>query len=253
MHGQVTVDGRTLNSSDRYGDWKVLDWDGWTDSPERKLKSESRPLADGDYDADEFFDIREINITGRLKAKSHDMAHEAENWLKAMILNGSGTMLVRGHGPDQSAKVKLAGAIKCKIEPGTDNYLRWQIRIKANDPYKYGETHPFAVASGNEVFVFQRGMVPAWPKLTITGNLPGGYEVGLVDRLIQVTKPLTAGQTHTIDTRSGILRSNGLVVAGGLGITELFRVKPGLPQSLLFMPRTTGSGTLKAEVTDTYI
>lgn len=253
MHGQVTVDGRQLNSSDRYGEWKILDWDGWADSPDRKQKSEPRPLADGDYDSDEFFDVREITITGRLKAKSHEMAHEAENWLKAMLLNGSATMLVRGHGPDQHATVKLAGGIKCKIEPGTDDYMKWQIRLKANDPYKYGDKQSFSGAVGTAFDVYQRGTVPAWTFITATGSMPNGYEISLGTQLIQVTRAVTAGNPHTIDTRTGILRVNGVVVAGAMGIAELFQVQPGLPQSVYALAPVTGTGTFKFDVTDTYI
>lgn len=248
MHGQVTVDGRQLNSSDGYGDWKILDWDGWTDSPERKQKSESRPLADGDYDSDEFFDIREINITGRLRAKSHDMAHEAENWLKAMILNGSATMLVRGHGPDQHAVVKLAGGIKCKIEPGTDDYMKWQIRLKANDPYKYGDEQAESGSPGSPAVLFHRGTVPAWPVVTVTGASASGYLLTFNGQTVTVTRSLVSGSPHTLDFRTGILRVGGSVVAGGIGMANFGPVPPGLPRNM-----TISAGSFTARFRDTYI
>lgn len=253
MHGQVTVDGRQLNSSDRYGDWKILDWDGWTDSPDRKQKSEPRLLADGDYDSDEFFDIREITITGRLRAKSHDMAHEAENWLKGMILNGSGTMLVRGHGPDQHATVKLAGGIKCKVEPGTDDYMKWQIRLKANDPYKYGDERTASGNAASPAVVFQRGNAPAWPVVTLSGSASSSsgqpYTLTLNGRSVTVTVGrFAADPAHTIDFRTGILRVGSVVVAGGLGAADFSPINPGLAQS---MSSTIGGVTVRW--TDTYI
>ena len=253
MHGQVTVDGRQLNTADRHGEWKVLNLEGWFDSPDRKQKSEARPLADGDYESPEFFDIRNITIDGRLKAKSHEMVHEAEGWLKGMFLGSSATMLVRDHGPDQWATVQLAGGIRCQVEPGTDNYLRWQIRLKAIDPYLYGEKRSFSGAVGTAFDVYQRGYRRAWPFITVTGSMPGGYEVMIGGKLIEVTRALTSGNPHTIDTRTGILRVNGAVAVNGLGIAELFRVDPGLPRSVYAVAKTTGTGTVRLDVTDTYI
>lgn len=254
MHGQVTVDGRHLNGADRYGEWKILgEIEGWFDTPPKKNRGEKRELADGDYSAQEFYDIREISINGRLKAKNHDMAHEAEGWLKSMFLDGEGLMLVRGHGADQWATVKPNGSIRCRIEPGTDDRMIWQIPLKAEDPYKYGEKRSFSGAVGTAFDVYQRGYRRAWPFITMTGSMPGGYEAMIGGQLIEVTRALTTGNPHTIDTRNGILRVNGSVVTNGLGIAELFQVDPGMPQSFYSVAKTTGSGVAKLDVTDTFI
>lgn len=252
MHGQITVDGRQLNASDRHGEWKVLNLEGWFDSPDRKQRSEARPLADGDYPTQEFFDVRDITIDGRLKAKNHGMVHAAEGWLKSMFLDDSGTMLVRGHGPEQWSNVRLAGKIRCQVELGTDNYMRWQLRLKALDPYLYGEKRSFSGAVGTSFDVYQRGYRRAWPFITVTGSMPGGYEIQVAGQLIEVTRALTTGNPHTIDTRTGILRVNGAVAINGLGIAELFRVNPGLPQSVYAVARTSGTGTVRFDITDTY-
>lgn len=254
MHGQVTVDGRELNSPDRFGEWKILgEVDGWFDAPAKKNRGEARDTADGDYGADEFYGIREITLSGRLKAVNHDMAHEAEEWLKSMFLDGSGIMRVHGHGPGQWATVKQNGIIRCRIEPGTDDRLVWQLPLKAEDPYKYGEKRTFSGTVGTPFNVHQRGFRRAWPFITVSGSMPGGYEITLGGNLIEVTRAVTTGNPHTIDTRTGILRVNGSVVTNGLGIAELFQVNPGLPQSAYSLPKTTGTGTVTFSVTDTYI
>lgn len=249
MSKAITVDDQIIHGVDRFGTWRIHSLEGWKETPPEKTNSEARALADGDYDAEVFYGSRLVTVNGRLSAKSPEMAFTASERLSGLL------RIPALFSVDQFGMMRSGLARRGRIAPGQikGRHLPFQMELRFIDPYKYGEIQSFTVASDNEVFVFHRGTVPAWPKLTITGNLPGGYEVGLVDRLIQVTRPLTAGQTHTIDTRAGILRSNGALIAGGLGITELFRVKPGLPQSLLFMPRTTGSGTLKVEVTDTFI
>lgn len=248
---QLTVDGRQLSGTDRYGDWEVGNVEGLFDTPDRKQDSDPRSLADGDYDTLEFYEHRDITIEGRLIAANHDMMHEGINWLKSMLLNRSGAMFIRGHGPDQWASVKLAGAVRCHAE--TDTHMKWQLRLKAIDPYLYGSKTSFSGATGTAFDVHQRGTVPAWPFITVTGSMPGGYEIQVAGQLIEVTRALTTGSPHTVDTRSGILRVNGSVVTNGLGIAELFRVNPGLPQSVYSLARTSGTGTVKFDVTDTYI
>lgn len=248
---QLTVDGRQLSGTDRYGDWQIGSVEGLFDSPDRKQDNDSRPLADGDYDAPEFYERRDITIEGRLMASSHEMMHEAINWLKSMLANRSGTMFIRGHGPEQWASVKLAGAVRCRAL--TDTYMTWQLRLKAIDPYLYGEKTSFSGAVGTAFDVYQRGTVPAWPFITVTGSMPGGYEVMIGGQLVEVTRALTSGNPHTIDTRTGILRVNGSVAINGLGIAELFRVNSGMPQSVYAVAKSTGTGTVKVDVTDTYI
>ncbi|MGP5391281.1 hypothetical protein [Glutamicibacter arilaitensis] len=231
----------------------MLSFDGWFDSPERKSRDEARDDDDGDFEAEDFYQSRMISIEGRLKTRNHEMLHEAAGRISSLLHRGPGLLHVGGHGVAQSATVKLAGAVRCKAAPGTDDYLNWQLRLKAIDPYKYGEKRDYQGSVGSHFDVFHRGTVPAWPLITVSGSMPGGYEVMLAGNLIEVTRSLTAGETHTIDTRTGLLRVNGAVVSGGLGTNEMFRIQAGTTQSLYSVPRTTGSGTVKIDVTDTYI
>lgn len=253
MITQVTVDGRQLSGVDRYGDWAVSSIEGWFDSPDRKSKDESRPDADGDFDMQEYWEARHVTIDGRLKAKSHDMLHEAENWLKGMLRGGLGTMLVRGHGPDQWASVKLAAGIKCKPEPGTDDYLRWQLRLKAPDPFKYGESYAPSTTANAPLDVFHRGNADAWPVVTVTGSMPGGYEVMIDGRLLEVLAPLVSGQPHVISTRTRRITVGGSRVYGVLGISEPLHITPGMAQNFYALPKTSGSATFKVAFYDTYI
>lgn len=184
-------------------------------------------------------------------AQNHDKLHEAANYLAATLAVGTGVLLVRGHGIDQWAWVKLAGSIRSK--PATGNYLEWQINLKAIDPYKYGELRSFSAPTGVSFDVYHRGTVSAWPILTITGDMPDGYKVSLGGKSIEVSRPISAGQTHTIDTRTGLLRVNGSVVSGGVGDNDMFKIAPGEPQSINSLSLGSGSGTVQVNVRDTFV
>lgn len=253
MTRQVTVDGRELDSVDRFGSWRVSDWTGWNDSPDRVVKSEQRPNADGESESVDYFAAREITINGRLIAHNHDAMHEAETWLKGMLLRGSGRMTVRGHGPTQSATVKLNGGIRCNPEPGTDNFLRWQLRLRAIDPYKYGTARSVSTPQGAPLDVFQMGNAPAWPVLTVTGSMPGGYDAVLGSRLVEVRAPLESGKPHVINMRTGRITIGGARAYGVFGSSDLHVIEPGSTQGFYPTAKTSGTATFKLAYSDTYI
>src|SRR5690606_7429585 len=110
-----------------------------------------------------------------------------------------------------------------------------------------------SVALGTSVSVFQRGTVPAWPVVTVTGSAPGGYAVSLGGRLVRVTAPLVSGSPHTLDMRTGILRAGGSRVYMGIAEAEYFAVPPGSPRTFVTSINTTGSATVSISLNDTYI
>lgn len=249
MSKSVVLDGQIIHGSDRFGLWRVLAMEGWDQAPEAKSTSEARMLADGDYDGNEFYGSRLVTVNGRLSAANPHAAFMARSRLTSLLrLPGLFTV-------DQFDLPQWGMARRGRIAPGAikGRHLPFQMELRFNDPYKYGAKASFSGATGTAFDVYQRGTVPAWPFITVTGSMPGGYEITVGGQLIEVTRALTTGNPHTIDTRNGILRVNGSVVTNGLGIAELFRVDPGLPQSVYSLARTTGTGTVKFDVTDTFI
>lgn len=249
MSKAITLDGQIIHGLDRFGLWRVTSIDGWKETPPEKSNSEARALADGDYDAEVFYGSRLVTVNGRLSAKNPEMAFSASERL-ASLLRAPGMF-----SANQFGMMRSGVARRGRIAPGhiKGRHLPFQMELRFIDPYKYGDKQSFSGAVGTDFDVYQRGTVPAWPLITVTGSMPNGYEISLGTQLIQVTRPVTSGNPHTIDTRTGILRVNGAVVAGALGIAELFRVNPGLPQSVYALAPFTGTGTVKCDVTDTYI
>lgn len=247
---QVSLGGQVLHGLTREGEWITEKLTGWYEPPASKGSEEERALAPGDYDAQLYDAARLVTVDGILLHNGRGDAVQAMERLSAAVSLDSRALTVTDFGLTRFANVKRLGIDYTNV---TTRAIRWQIRLKATDPYKYGEKKAFSGAVGNAFDVFQRGTTPAWPLITVTGSMPGGYEVMIGGKLIEVTRALTSGNPHTIDTRTGILRVNGSVAINGLGIAELFQINPGLPQSIYSLPKTTGTGTLKVEVTDTYI
>ena len=248
MSKSVTLAGQILHGSDRFGLWRIHSLEGWKETPSEKSNTEARALADGDYDAEVFYASRLVTVNGRLSAINSESAFMASERLSSLLRAPSLFSV------DQFGMMRWGTARRGRIAPGAirGRHLPFQLELRFNDPYKYGAKVAFSGAVGTAFDVHQRGTTPAWPLITVTGSMPGGYEVMIGGQLIEVTRALTTGNPHTIDTRTGILRVNGAVVVGGLGIAELFRIQPGLPQSVYSVPKTTGTGTVKLDITDTY-
>lgn len=248
----VSLDGFALTGPTREGMWKRLDeFEGWFDSPEPRRDSVSRVNGDGIIRSNVYFESRLLTFKGRVTSRNHDYLHEAANRIAALPGRGNKKLVVDGHGPTQWAMVDPRG--KVTVAFPMDSRMEFQIPLEAVDSFKYGDSRSFNGSIGTAFDVFHRGTVPAWPIITVTGSLPGGYELTLGGQLVQVTKGLASGSTHTIDMRTGILRENGSRVYGSIGIAEYFTVDPGLPQSFYSVASTTGSGTATVRFYDTYI
>ncbi|WP_334121857.1 hypothetical protein [Glutamicibacter sp.] len=248
MSKSVTLDGQIIHGVDRLGSWRINSVEGWDETPEAKSNSESRPLADGDYDSEVFYGSRLVTLNGRLSAKTPGDAFMARERLTA-LLGSPGRFQV-----DQFGLVRWGTARRGKIKPGQikGRHLPFQMELRFIDPRKFGKARSFSTAVGSPVDVLQRGSFPATPIVTVTGSMPSGYDLSLNGRLVSITKSLASGSTHTIDMRTGILRQNGTVVAGGFSYSELLKVEPGMPQNF-FASTASGSGTVRLDYYDTYI
>lgn len=247
----VTLDGYPLSGVTRHGIWKINSLPGWRERPAVKRNNESRTAGDGSFKTPVFYENRLITINGRLFSKNHEYLHQAEGILNALGHRGGAKLLVEGHGPTQWATVDPRGNPELNIVTGT--FLQFQIPLEAIDPFKYGESHSPSGSVGSAFDVFQRGTVEAFPVVTVSGSLPGGYELTLGGRLVSVTRAVTSGSPHTLDMRTGILRVGGSVARGGISYSELFSVKPGMAQSFYSLPITSGSGTVTLRYNDTFI
>ena len=239
--------GRTLNGSDRFGEWVTTEIEGWWDSPDVKGETVDRPNADGEYDLPLYNQARLLTITGGLHTDGHAQTHHAMNWLTGAM---KGRIQVHGHGTTQWADAKRNGGVK--FTPITDTFAQWQVRLKCVNPLKFGELNTFPLIRDAFADVYHRGNCGGSALVTVTGNAPGGYTLSEPGGVYyEVTGPLNPGQTHTIDFKTGIFRINGYIIAGQTGVSDIWFIEPGAGQPM----KITSAGTVyaKATVLDTYI
>ncbi|UAV84846.1 putative minor tail protein [Glutamicibacter phage BIM BV-113] len=196
-----------------------------------------------------FYASRTLVISGRVIAKSHDYLHEAMRLLAGLSFRKYAVLAVEGHGPTQTASVRVNGRIS--FSQRSDKYLQYEIPLIASDPFKYGEARSFDVALGATGTVFQRGTVEAWPNMIVTGNMPS-YTVRFRGVDVEVPIGISSGQTHRIEYRTRRLYENGSFVMGGFGSTNFRPVQAGIRSDLqLIAP--SGSGQVKMTLNDTYL
>lgn len=222
----IILDGQMLSGTDRFGEWTTTGLDGWWSSPEPKGGDSSRPNADGDFDTPVKYEARYITITGSLRAKSHELQHHASDRFTGLVRTRA-RMQVVGHGDPQWVDVVRASALK--MEPVTDTYAKWQVRLKAPDPRKFGKVHIEELTGGRSRSLYHYGNTEAAPLVEIRGPITGGYQINSNDgRVFRVNSGIASGARHTIDMNDGLLRVNGRVQAGLVGQADVWKIPPGL-------------------------
>lgn len=250
MSKSVTLDGQIIHGLDRFGLWKINRMEGWDETPGEKSNSESRPLSDGDYDAPVFYGPRLVTLNGRLSARSPGDAFTARERLTSLLRNPGRFQI------DQFGLPRWANARRGRIKPGQikGRHLPFQMELRFIDSYKYGAARSFGGSVSAPAQVFHRGTAPAWPVVTIPGiNAPAGYTLTLNGKSVVVTRAVTAGVSHTIDFKTGILRVGGAVARGGLSTANFSPVNPGLPQTMSISVPTGAWPSFTASFNDTYI
>ena len=223
---------------------------GWDDN-EYRSTTEARVNSHGNYPTTSYRDAKTVNLNGYILGGSADqLNHRMDLFTQVLIEGQVGKISVERPWGLRWANCQVTS--RKTTEVGGLNRATFSLAVRIDDPRRFGNTERFSTPVGTPKDVYQRGTAEAHPLITVTGSMPGGYEIILGPKTIVVTRGIASGQTHTIDTRTGILRSNGSVVVGGLGLTELFTVKPGLAQNLYSLPRTSGSGTVHLDVTETF-
>lgn len=245
----IILDGLQLNHIDRSGVWKVNSIEGWWDSPAVRADDMENLFGDGEIPGMIFYGSRTLVISGRVIAKSHDYLHEAIRLLTGLNFRKYAVLAVEGHGPVQTASVRVNGRIT--FSQRSEKYLQYEIPLRATDPFKYGEARSFNVALGSTGQVFHRGTVEAWPNMIITGDMPS-YTVRFRGVDVEVPGGILPGQTHRIEYRTRRLYENNSFVMGGFGATNFRPVDAGIRSDLqLIAP--SGSGQVKMTVNDTYL
>lgn len=228
--------------------------DGWDDGVALRGDKTARPQAHGSLSKKRYQESRTVTITGKVLGQSVRDREVQMNRLSGLLAGGDeGRIQVSKGGITQWAD---ASRDSLSIDPirGTMN-ADFQLQLWCPDPRKFGrENGPFIATVGSGVSgVRHYGNYPAPPRFTVTGNFPGGYVLTIKGQVFTVTQPLAPGQSHFIDYDNGRLRSNGVIVHGGVGYGFIPHVNPGVPTAISIVPRTTGTGTASLSLLDTYI
>jgi hypothetical protein len=246
----IILDGQILSGEDRFGKWKTTgDLDGWWSSPEPKGNTEERENANGDYDLPVYYGARYITLTGSVRTKGHAQQHQAMTRF-AGLLRSKARLQVSGHGPTQWADVVRASGLK--IEPLTDTYAQWQVRVKAPDSRKFGDANVYTLSPNQTLSLFHYGNAEASPVFEVTGDMPAGYTLwGPSSKTFVVPTSVMSARRHYLDMSEGLLKVNGNYWTGQTANADLWTIPPGQQINTGFT--TTGTGAAKVTVYDTYI
>lgn len=242
---QVLFGDQILHGQDRSGQWVVEKLAGWYEAPESKGGGEARPLSDGDFDGQSNYGPRMVTVDGILFHRSRGELVSAMERFNGLAKLTAQKLVVTDAGLSRYANVKSLGT---SWTAHTLDASRFQVRLKSDDSFKYGESYAVGGSSGSPASLFHRGTVPAWPVVTVTGSSAGGYTLTLNGRSVAVTRALVSGTSHTVDFRTGIIRAGSSVVRGGLSTANFSPINPGMPQNM-----STTAGTITVRYNDAFI
>lgn len=122
----------------------------------------------------------------------------------------------------------------------------WEITFKCPAPFKYGCSREWVARPGESVTVETRGSVPARPTAVVHGPIAAGWSL----LGFRVDRAVAAGESVTVDTRTGSVRSS---LSG-----ELMGAVTGYPEQLPVGVATvefhaSGTGSAVVTATDTYV
>lgn len=266
MTAQVTLAGLNLIGSPAAGIESSVrplptGLTGWADSPPLRDQDAERSGLHGDHASPRKYAARLITIVGDLSAATPDGLQGHMNTMKGVMGEGPSTLLVTGVGVSQQATVYLHGD-GVKFAQKSPTAAMFQISLKAPDPRKYGagaEKRVPATGSGNigsSITFTPGGNTPVPARITVSGGAaPAGYTIHGQGKIIRVTNPLTGGEVHEFDLRTGRFRRQGGIVFGYTANARLFSFPPNVPATVAVHPPagSTATGTYALYYRDAWI
>ncbi|MDJ1113241.1 hypothetical protein [Microbacterium dauci] len=134
---------------------------------------------------------------------------------------------------------------------GSTGFADFTIRFRAPSQRVYGASRGL-IGPASAITLENRGNFHTLPIITITGNMPGGYQLTAAGFEYVVEQALAPGQTHTVDMRDRILLRNGVAQPGAVSKAERIAIPAGHLRTITLDP-VSGSGQISAVEFDTYI
>lgn len=247
---QVLLGDQILHGQDRAGQWVVEKLTGWYEAPESKSGGEARPLSDGDFEGQVNYGPRMVTVDGILFHRSRGELVSAMERFNSLAKLTAQKLVVTDAGLSRYAKVKSLGT---SWTAHTLDASRFQVRLKSDDSFKYGESYAVTGNTVDAASLFHRGTVPAWPVVTVSASSSSGYTLTLNGRQVVVTRAISSSGTHEVDFRTGILRVGGSVVRGGLSTANFSPVNPGTAQNMSISTGSGSYGSITVRYNDTFI
>lgn len=269
--GQIEYNGILLGSDTPFH-WKQLT--GWDSLPALDDSSSARPDAHGDFPGAIYAQSRTVTLEGWADAAAETMEQVLREFRSRLQLIQDEVPLIVSDG--DGVKLAYARIIARDLahtplrRVGRGEYsLQW----KCTDPLRYsldqrmaalspvtftgGLTYPLvypldygSVTGRNVTDGLNDGDAPAPAQVTFVGPMLGGYALTntTTGQRLAYDVPLVAGETLTVDTRTGSVVLNGSsdrasYLSASSVPPELWRLQPGTNELVFTTAGGAGAGT----------
>lgn len=220
------------------------------------VSSESlqRPGAHGEFDLPVFKQARVVTVGGSAIESNEDALEQLGIVLGGLGAGGESMPLVyHGAGLVIHGRGRM---VSQEFEPdfrrigGGRSATTYSLSLSMRDPRWYGAVHE-SVSTGGNVATTNRGNFSAHQRFRVEGNMPGGYWLSGRGRIFEVPGPLPPGRVDLVDFRTGVVKRNGVPVAGV--VPRTWDVPGGGTVQWALTPFGSGSGTATSYLAATYI
>ena len=272
----------TMSTAPRQGDdsrWFVEDVDGWYGGS--GLRGGATPSYNhGTFLSRGFREGRTLTLHGWVENVDTDTRDWQERNISGMLWDGmTGELTCDDGNAVMTTRVRLDGPPQ--VVPIGVRDLQFQVPLVSESPFLYGDWREFTmdppglgvgfefpplsrdlgkgpvITFGTERvreehFVWNEGNADSYPRFTVHADSPGGFSVGLVDRLVTYPWPTYADVPVTVDME-------GALFVGGRDQTHLLhernwsKVPPRTIDTPVFRFLQGGRGFCTVAHRDTYI
>ena len=222
---------------------------GWENAPSSRRTDTPRPGGHGSFRTPVFKNGRLVTLSGtvlasderQLVAFADDLAGISYGERRMVVSTETGVRWADVTGEGEPKFDRIGGALEASF----------QIQFFAADPRKYGELREF-VSTGSNVAAWHRGNFPASPIFEGTG-FTAGYRVVGPGGTFTVPGPKASATVDRIDFSTGLFTRNGAPAVRAATQVRMWDVPPGANVSWRVEPLSSGTGTARMFLTDTWI
>ena len=260
------------------GPYRISNITGWEEPPDGRTDDTARPNAHGSFDAPIWASSRTVTVDGYCidPATRSQLLTDLGAALVPTGDVGTGTLSVTFAGRTLTAKARYMRSSRVLTQWGPGHF-GWQAQWWCADPMRYGPPRvastPTADSPGGLVFplfdvtsllgfgaaattgrvtLTNPGTADTWPTFTVTGPLPGGFELVelATGRRLRWTRDVPDGIQVVLDARAGTVTYGGAPgYDGALTVRQWWSVPAGGSRTVQFNPLGTPNTTALMAVT----